>query len=124
VLCARLREPVPNAQPEEAPGIDPQPTIYAPRDAIPELTPALRDRPELAFTLLAELTAVDYWPREPRFEVVYLFVSLAHRRRLRLKVRLQGDDARVARASGVWPAANWLDRGVGDLVGVVFGGPR
>ena len=59
---------------------------------------ALRDRPELAFTFLAELTAVDFWPREPRFEVVYLLVSIEHRQRLRLKVRLPGDDA--ARADG------------------------
>src|SRR5712672_2419320 len=50
--------------------IDQQTTVYVPRDAVPALARALRDRPELAFTFLAELTAVDYWPREPRYEVV------------------------------------------------------
>ena len=65
---------------------------------------------------------VDYWPREPRFELVYVFVSLEHRRRLRLKVRLHGDDAHVATASDVWPAANWLEREIWDLFGIVFDG--
>ncbi len=121
-LIALLQEAVPGAQVEGAPGIDLQPTIYASRDDVPALARALRDRPDLAFNLLAELTAVDYWPREPRFELVYVFVSIAHRRRLRMKVRLRGDDARVSTTSDVWPAANWLEREVWDLFGVVFDG--
>src|SRR5438093_8588609 len=119
-LIALLREAVPDAQLEDAPSVDLQPTVYASRDALPALMRALRDRAELAFALLAELTAVDYWPREPRFEVVYVVVSIAHRRRLRLKVRLHGDDPHVATASEVWPAANWLEREVWDLFGIVF----
>jgi NADH-quinone oxidoreductase subunit C len=121
-LMALLQESVPGARVEDAPGVDLQPTIYASRDDLPALARALRDRPDLAFNLLAELTAVDYWPREPRFELVYVFVSLSHRRRLRLKVRLQGDDARVSTTSDVWPAANWLEREVWDLFGIVFDG--
>ena len=72
--------------------------------------------------MLAELTAVDYWPREPRFELVYLLVSIAHRLRLRLKVRLHGGDAHVATVCGIWPAANWLEREVWDLFGIAFDG--
>ena len=53
---------------------------------------------------------------------VYVLVSIAHHRRLRLKVRLHGDDARIATVSDVWPAANWLEREVWDLFGVVFDG--
>ncbi len=82
----------------------------------------LRDRPDLRYAFLAELTAVDFHPREPRFELVYLLVSLEHRQRLRLKVRLPGDDAHVRTVSGVWPAANWLEREVWDLFGIVFDG--
>jgi NADH-quinone oxidoreductase subunit C len=121
-LITLLQEAVPGAQLEDAPTIDLQPTIYASRDDVPALARALRDRPDLAFALLVELTAVDYWPREPRFELVYVFVSLEHRRRLRLKVRLHGDDAHVATASDVWPAANWLEREVYDMFGVNFTG--
>jgi NADH-quinone oxidoreductase subunit C len=121
-LIALLREAVPGAQLEEAPGVDSQPTIYASRDDVPVLMRALRDRADVAFTLLVELTAVDYWPREPRFELVYVLVSIAHRRRLRLKIRLHGDDAHVGTVSDVWPAANWLEREVWDLFGIMFDG--
>jgi len=121
-LIASLHEEVPGARFEDAPSVDLHTTIYASRDDVPEVARALRDRPDLQFALLAELTAVDFHPREPRFELVYLLVSLEHRRRLRLKVRLQGDDARVRTVVGVWPAANWLEREVWDLFGIVFEG--
>jgi NADH-quinone oxidoreductase subunit C len=119
-LIALLQETVPGAQFESAPSIDLQTTVYAPAEAIPALARALHDRPELAFTFLAELTAVDFWPTEPRFEVVYILVSPSNRLRLRLKVRLNADGAHVSTVSDVWPAANWLEREVWDLFGIVF----
>ena len=99
-----------------------KPTIYVSRDELPSVARTLRDRPDLRFDFLAELTAVDYWPREPRFEVVYVLVSIERRARVRLKVRLQASDAHVGTVSGIWPAANWLEREVWDLFGVVFDG--
>jgi len=121
-LVATLQAAVPDAEIAPAPGIDLQTTIYVSRDQVPALARTLRDRPELAFDFLAELTAVDYWPKAPRFEVVYVLVSIANRLRLRLKVRLAGDDPHVATVSGVWPAANWLEREVWDLFGIAFDG--
>jgi NADH-quinone oxidoreductase subunit C len=121
-LIASLQQAAPGAQVEPAPAVDPQITVYVPRDALPEVARALRDAPELAFTFLAELTAVDFWPAEPRFELVYILVSIANRARLRMKVRLNADDARVATVTGVWPAANWLEREVWDLFGIAFDG--
>jgi NADH-quinone oxidoreductase subunit C len=121
-LVAALQAAVPEAQIERAPSVDSQPTIYASRDAVPVLASALRDRPEFAFTFLAELTAVDVWPKEPRFELVYVLVSIPNRLRLRIKVRLSGDDPHVATVSGIWPAANWLEREVWDLFGIAFEG--
>ena len=96
--------------------------VSAPTAVQEKVALALRDAPTLAFTFLAELTAADYWPREPRFELVYIIVSIAHRLRLRVKVRLHGADAHVATVSGVWPAANWLEREVWDLFGIAFDG--
>jgi len=87
-LIAVLQQAVPGARVEPAPSIDLQTTLFVSRDDVPAVARALRDTPELGFGLLAEVTAVDYWPREPRYEVVYLLVSLAHRARLRVKVRL------------------------------------
>jgi NADH-quinone oxidoreductase subunit C len=121
-LLASLQQAVPGAQFERAPTIDLQTVVYTSRDTLPDVARALRDRPELAFHLLAEITAADYWPAEPRFELVYILVSIAHRARLRLKVRLNADDARVATVTSVWPAANWLEREVWDLFGIVFDG--
>ena len=121
-LIALLQEAVPGAQFESAASIDLHSTIYVSRDEVPAVARVLRGDPRLAFTFLAEVTAVDYWPREPRFDLVYILVSIQNRMRLRLKVRLHGTDARVATVCGVWPAANWLEREVWDLFGIVFEG--
>jgi NADH-quinone oxidoreductase subunit C len=121
-LVLAVDEAVPGARLEIGPTIDLQTCLYVDRDDLPAVARALRDHPGLQFAFLAELTAVDFHPREPRFEVVYLLVSPDHRARLRLKVRLAGDDAHVATVSDVWPAANWLEREVWDLFGIVFDG--
>jgi NADH-quinone oxidoreductase subunit C len=121
-LVASLQEALPGAQIEPVPSVDLQTTIYVSREDAPAIARALRDRPDLAFDLLAEITAVDFWPREPRFELVYILVSIPNRLRLRMKVRLSGADAHVSTMIGVWPAANWLEREVWDLFGIAFDG--
>jgi NADH-quinone oxidoreductase subunit C len=121
-LVATLQAAVPGAQIDRAPSLDRQIAVYVSRDHVPALARALRDEPALAFTFLSELTAVDFWPRDPRFEVVYVLVSMAHRLRLRMKVRLPAEDPHVATVSSVWPAANWLEREVWDLFGIAFDG--
>ena len=121
-LVASLQQAVPDAVFEAASSVDLQTTIYASSEQIARIAIALRDTPELKFTYLAELTAVDYWPREPRFEVVYVLVSIEQKLRLRLKVRLDGSDSHVATLSSVYPAANWLEREVWDLFGIRFDG--
>jgi NADH-quinone oxidoreductase subunit C len=119
-LVASLQQAVPDATFETTATVDLHPTMYVSRDHIVPVARALRDGAGLNFSLLAELTAADYWPREPRFEVVYVLVSLQHKLRLRLKVRLAGSDAHIATISGVWPSANWLEREVWDLFGIAF----
>jgi NADH-quinone oxidoreductase subunit C len=96
-------------------------------EAIVDALRCCRDDAALAFDLLVDITAVDYlrFPgREdgPRFEVVYHLYSTAHNHRVRLKVRLEEDDARVPTATGLWPIANWLEREVWDMFGVRFEG--
>ena len=99
-----------------------QPTLFIPGDRLLEAGRFLRDDPDLRFTLLADLAAVDWLPREPRFEVVYHLVSIEHRYRLRLKVRVSGTSPSLPTAADVWPAAGWLEREVWDLFGIVFDG--
>jgi NADH-quinone oxidoreductase subunit C len=121
-LIATLQAGVPGVRVESAPSADSQTTISVSRDEWPALARLLRDQPDLRFDFLAELTAVDFWPRAPRFELVCLLVSLEHRARLRVKVPLNADDAHIGSVIAVWPAANWLEREVWDLFGIVFDG--
>lgn len=74
------------------------------------------------YTLLLDITCVDYLGQEPRFEMVYHFLSLAQKRRLRLKTRLSEKDLRLASLTELWKNANWLEREVYDLFGVEFEG--
>ena len=97
-----------------------QPTIRVPAANLVEVCTALRDRHELGFVLLSDLTAVDWWPREPRYEVVYHLSSMT--RRLRVKVSLEGGSPRLPTVKGVWPAAGWLEREAWDMFGIVFDG--
>ena len=71
------------------------------------------------FERLSAVTAVDWWPRAPRFEVIYLLHSLQHNARLRLSVRL-GEGAELDSVALVWRSANWYEREVFDLFGVPF----
>jgi len=103
------------------------PTAVVDRSAMVEVLRFCRDDPELRFEILMDLTAVDYltYPgREdgPRLEVVYHLYSLSHTHRLRVKVRLEADDARVPTAVPLWPIANWFEREVWDMFGIRFDG--
>ncbi|RPH82768.1 MAG: NADH-quinone oxidoreductase subunit C [Candidatus Rokuibacteriota bacterium] len=102
-------------------------TAVVDRTALVDALRFCRDEPALGFDMLTDLTAADYlkFPgREdgPRFEVVYQLYSLTHNHRLRLKVRVDEDDAVVPTAVPLWPIANWLEREVWDMFGVRFAG--
>ena len=82
----------------------------------------LRDEPGLKFSFLADVTALDLYPQEPRFEVVYHLLSLETAQRLRLKVRVAGENPRFVTAVPFWPSANAFEREVFDLFGIIFHG--
>lgn len=74
---------------------------------------------EAGFDFCSDLTASD-WPERPqRFDVIYALYSMRNRWRLRLKVRASEGEP-VPSVSGIWPAANWLEREVYDMFGVAF----
>lgn len=97
-------------------------TVVIARSAIVELAQFVRDDPELQFDMLIDLTAVDYWQREPRFEVVYHLLSLPFRKRLRIKVPVGEKDLEVDTLCSVWNAANWYEREAYDMFGIRFRG--
>jgi NADH-quinone oxidoreductase subunit C len=130
-LLDRIREAAPEARAEAGAATD-QPTLYVTREALEEVCLSLRDAPGLRFDFLVDITAVDWFPRDPRFEIVYHLASLGSRgagapasnvaQRLRLKVRVPGADPRAPTVAAVWPAAAWAEREVFDLFGIVFDG--
>lgn len=72
------------------------------------------------FERLSSVTAVDRYPSQPRFEIVYHLQSIAHNLRLRLKCRLAGERPEIDAVTAVWRSANWYEREVFDLFGVTF----
>jgi NADH-quinone oxidoreductase subunit C len=82
----------------------------------------LRDDSQLAFDVLSDVTAVDYLPRRPRFEVVYHLYSIPHNWRVRIKAPVEEGDARIASAVPLYASAEWMEREVWDLYGIRFDG--
>lgn len=77
------------------------------------------------YNFFEDVTAVDWYPTEPRFQLSYSLLSHKLKQRIRLIVRLQEDSAVVDSITGVWPAANFYEREVFDLFGITFAGhPR
>jgi NADH-quinone oxidoreductase subunit C len=96
-------------------------TMIVPATKLLEVGRFLRETPEAGFDFCSDVTASD-WPTRPqRFDVIYCLFSTRHRKRVRLKVRASETEP-VPSVSGIWPAANWLEREVYDLFGVNFTG--
>ena len=97
-------------------------TIYLDRAHIREACALLRDDAEFPFNYLSDLTCVDWYPSEPRFEVVYHLLSIVKKERVRLKVKLDGASPVIESVTPVWPGANYFEREVFDLFGIRFTG--
>src|SRR5690606_986977 len=89
-----------------------------------EVLTQLRDAPELEFSMLSDLTVVDWLGQSPRFEVVYQLYSLRHKHRVRIKVGVPDTEGEcwVPTATGLWYSAAWAEREAWDLYGVRFEG--
>lgn len=97
-------------------------TLVVPRKVLRTIAARCREDNALQFNLLTDATCVDRFPMEPRFELNYHLVSIPLRRKVRLRVRLAGDDPVVDSLVSVWPGANWLEREIFDLFGIQFTG--
>jgi NADH-quinone oxidoreductase subunit C len=97
-------------------------TIYIGAPFLLRVCKFLRDEPSLKFNFLSDVTALDLYPQEPRFEVIYHLLSLDTAARLRLKVRAGSENPRCFSAFPVWPSANAFEREVFDLFGIKFDG--
>jgi len=98
------------------------PTIVVPVEHLIGVCQALQAGPGLEFVAFSDVTAVDHHPnREPRFDLVYHFVSPHRRARVRVKVPVGGDQP-VPTISAIWAGAGWPERELYDLFGIVFEG--
>ncbi len=97
-------------------------TIYIERTSIRDACRALKDNAQLNYNALMDVTCVDWYPNDPRFEVVYHLFSTSTKKRVRLKVKLTDDDPRVDSLTTIWPSANFFEREVFDLFGIRFNG--
>ncbi|OAG27729.1 NADH dehydrogenase [Thermodesulfatator autotrophicus] len=100
-----------------------QPYVVVKKEKIVEILKFLHEKPELLFDHLADLTAVDWLGKKtPRFEVVYNLFSIRNRELLRVKAQVSEEDPRIDSVTSVWKVANWFEREVYDMFGIIFNG--
>jgi NADH-quinone oxidoreductase subunit C len=95
-------------------------TVWVPAAMIVQACSVLREGKDFPCNFLEDVTCVDWYPSEPRFEVVYHLLSMAKKERVRLKVKLGSDKPTVPSITSVWPSANFPEREVFDLFGIHF----
>ena len=112
-----LQQHLPAGSFEPAHSSDGMTTIVVPLDRLVETMGALKET--LGFTFLADMVAVDYYPREPRFDVIYLLANIGSSpSRLRVKARVSGNDPTVPTLTGLWKMADWAERELWDMFGI------
>lgn len=94
-------------------------TLVIQKDALLEIMDFIYQKP-YEFTMLLDLTCVDYMGETPRYQMVYHVSSLAHNLRLRLKAAVEEGDLTIDSLTGRWKNANWLEREVYDMFGIRF----
>ena len=94
-------------------------TLTVARESVIEAATALK---QAGYNFLEDVTAVDWLPSEPRYQIVYHILSHRMKQRIRLVARLFHDDAAIDSITSVWPSANFYEREIFDLFGVHFGG--
>ena len=92
------------------------------KDKIVDMARFLRDDPELQYTFMIDISAVDYLKRRPRFEVVYHFFSLPLKHRVRVKAPVEEKDPELPTLVSLWKGADWFEREVWDMFGIRFSG--
>jgi len=93
------------------------------RDAWRAVAEFLRDDPATRMDMFVDLTCVDRFGREPRFDVVLHLYSLDKKHRVRLYGAVTEEEPSIDTVAPVWPGANWFEREAYDLYGVRFRGP-
>lgn len=118
-LLSNLREHFPNSISNIYDFRD-ETTVTVPREHLRDIAIWLRDDLTARFQMLTDVTALDWYPREPRYDMLYAFLSLESKSRLRLRVQLSSWDANAPSLASVYASANAYEREVYDLFGINF----
>ncbi len=97
--------------------------VYIRKEGLKGLAASLKSSPEFQFDMLMDIFAVDYlhWEeKEVRFELIYNLYSSTKHHRLFLKAPVPETDTNIDSVTAVWPAADWFEREVWDMMGIVF----
>ena len=116
-MSDRLREAFPAAITDQSRFRD-ESTLRIQVSALREI--CLHARDKLGFNYLIDLSSVDHFGDEPRYEVVYELYSMKDCVHLRLKISVSEDDCTVPTVSDIWPTADWHEREVYDMMGIQF----
>lgn len=95
--------------------------IIIDKDSLLDIVKFLKNDP-YAFTMLLDLTCVDYKGQKERFQMIYHFFSLSSNKRLRINISLPEKDLSIDSLTPFWKNANWLEREVYDMFGILFNG--
>jgi NADH-quinone oxidoreductase subunit C len=90
--------------------------------AADQICPAAATLQAAGYNFFEDLTAVDWYPSTPRFQLSYHLLSHSYKERIRLCVQVDGENPAVDSITSVWPAANFYEREVFDLFGIRFDG--
>ena len=114
-LAGKIQERFPNLPQTE---FRDEISLQVPLEEIESVCRTCRD--EIGFNVLVDISSVDHFGEEPRFEVVYELYSLEQNIHLRLKTKVSEDSLEVPTLSHLWEGANWHEREIFDMMGIRF----
>jgi NADH-quinone oxidoreductase subunit C len=98
-------------------------TLHIRKEDVAKVCRFLKEDRDLAFDYLSFVGGVDWYPKQPRFEVVYQLYSMRHNHRIRLKAQVEEEaDGRgsIDSVTAVWPTADWHERETAEMFGLTF----
>jgi NADH-quinone oxidoreductase subunit C len=95
-------------------------SVNVPKETVVEVLKALKEDSNLQFNNLVDITAVDWYKEEGRFEVVYMLYSIPKKWRVRIKAVVENDDCRIPTVTPVFECADWYERETYDMYGITF----
>ena len=95
-------------------------TLLIKKENLIKIMKFLKENPELEYSLLLDITCVDYLGEKPRFELIYHIYSFHLNHRMRIKTKIDEKNSVIESITSLWKNANWLEREIYDMFGIKF----